>query len=141
MLQAYNYGQDYDVYWDNVGAGPIMNSITGKATFGFFAKYKKGANVPDGSTDIQFKAADLNFHSSAYDWLVVNQNDSNAQFKGSGTINGIDGYQFMLWAGDHDPDTFRMKIWQTSDGQVIYDNGVAQTIGGGGGIVVHTGKK
>jgi CSLREA domain-containing protein len=58
----------------------------GKATFGFVAKYKKGANVPDGSTEFQFKTGDLNFKSVSYEWLVVAGN--MAQFKGEGTING-----------------------------------------------------
>lgn len=115
---------------------------TGKATFGFVAKYKKGAQVPDGNTQFSFQAANLNFHSSSYDWLVVNQGGANAQFKGVGTITGMPGeYQFMLWAGDHDDgDTFRIKIWEKdNDSNVIYDNGAAQPIGGGN-IIVHTGK-
>jgi hypothetical protein len=116
-------------------------SPTGKATFGFVSKYKKGADVPSGNTEFQFKAADLNFHSSNYEWLVVNQGGTNAQFKGSGTINGSGDYKFMLWAGDNDPDTFRIKIWEEYDGSetVIYDNGFEQEIGGGS-IVVHTKK-
>jgi len=65
VLQAYNYGKDYDVYWDNVGAGPM--GPTGKATFGFVSKYKKGATVPTGNTEFVFKAADLNFHSTSHD--------------------------------------------------------------------------
>jgi hypothetical protein len=46
----------------------------------------------------------------------------------------------MLWAGDDDPDTFRIKIWyEDSDAveHVVYDNGFAQEIGGGS-IVIHT---
>jgi PKD repeat protein len=66
----------------------------GKATFGFVAKYKKGANVPDGNTEFQFKAGDLNFTSTSYEWLVVAGN--KAQFKGEGTINGQGSYQFMI---------------------------------------------
>jgi hypothetical protein len=46
-------------------------SLRGKANFGFVAKYKKGATVPDGNTQFQFKAGDLNFHSNSYEWLVV----------------------------------------------------------------------
>ena len=108
----------------------------GRATFGFVSKYKKGATVPDGNTEFQFKSGDLNFHSTSYDWLVVNQGGTNAQFKGSGTINGAGDYQFMLWAGDGAPDTFRIKIWDAITEVVIYDNGVNQPIGGGS-IVVH----
>ena len=114
-------------------------AIGGKANFGFVSKYKKGATAPTGNTEFQFKAAELNFHSSSYDWLVVNQNGTNAQFKGSGTINGEGDYRFMLWAGD-DPDTFRIRIWEEDEisgvETDVYDNGFNQGIGGGS-IVIH----
>ncbi len=109
--------------------------LTGKATFGFVSKYKKGADVPTGNTEFQFKAGDLNFHSAAYQWLVVNQSGTNAQFKGSGTINGSGDYGFMLWATDGSPDTFRIKIWDAATENLVYDN-QGQAIGGGS-IVVH----
>ena len=114
-------------------------SATGKATFGFVSKYKKGQTVPEGSTEFQFHTAGLNFHSNTYDWLIVNQSGANAQFKGSGTINGEEGYKFMIWAGDGKPDTFRIKIWKEIDGAEVtyYDNGVQQALGGGS-IVIHT---
>ena len=113
-------------------------SLTGKATFGFVSKYKKGASIPTGNTEFQFHAGGLNFHSSTYDWLVVNKGGTNAQYKGTGTINGAGLYKFMLWATDDSPDTFRIKIWEDG-GADIYDNGVDQAIGSGS-IKVHTGK-
>jgi hypothetical protein len=113
--------------------------LTGKANFGFVAKYKKGQPEPDGNTEFQFHAADLNFHSNSYEWLIVNQGGTNAQFIGVGTINGMGEYKFMLWAGD-EPDTFRIKIWEEiGDEIVVYDNG-GQAIDGGS-IVIHTKKK
>ena len=115
-------------------------ALEGKATFGFVSKYKKNAIAPDGQSEFQFKAGDLNFHSSSYEWLVVNQGGANAQFKGSGTINGDSVYKFMIWAGDDEQDTFRIRIWSESNGETtIYDNGAQQEIGGGG-IVIHTKK-
>jgi hypothetical protein len=126
---------------DDVCAG-----AEGKANFGFVSKYKKGASVPTGNTEFQFKAGNLNFRSNDYDWLVVNQGGTNAQFKGEGAINGAvapsgENYQFMIWATDGSPDTFRIKIWyEDSSGPVIvYDNGFDQSIGGGS-IVVHKPK-
>lgn len=121
------------------GAYQGDSSLIGKATFGFVAKYKKGANVPDGNTEFQFKAGDLNFHSTSYDWLVV-PGDNTAKFKGLGTINGVGEYKFQIWAQDLDPDTFRIKIWEEDEfgaETVIYDNGFDQEIGGGS-IVIHT---
>jgi hypothetical protein len=116
-------------------------SLAGKANFGFVSKYKKGATSPTGNTEFQFHAADLNFHSDNYDWLVVTGSDY-ARFKGTGTINGEGDYKFMLWAGDGEPDTFRIKIWLEDRGNevVVYDNGMDQVIGGGN-IIVHTKKK
>jgi parallel beta-helix repeat protein len=126
--------------WIDSPAGAYVPdpSLVGKASFGFVSQYKKGATVPTGNTEFVFQAGDLNFHSISYDWLVVNQNGSNAQFKGSGTINSAGNYKFMLWAGDGAPDTFRIKIWEENGGEVVvYDNGFNQSIGGGS-IVVHT---
>ncbi len=124
------------------GAYTADPSLTGKATFGFVAKYQKGANVPVGNTQFQFKAGDLNFHSASYDWLVVA--GSKAQFKGVGTINGAGEYGFMLTARDGNPDLFRIKIWDRATDMLVYDNqmGASDTDApttaiGGGSIVVH----
>ena len=125
-------------------------SLTGKASFGFISRYKKGANRPTGNTQFQFQTADLSFHSDSYEWLVVNRDSTRAQFKGDGTINGApspngDNYRFMLWATDGDglgeEDTFRIKIWYEDGGSdvAVYDNGFDQSIGGGS-ITVHAGK-
>ncbi len=119
------------------GAYKDDSSLTGKATFGLVSNYKKGASVPTGNTEFQFRAGDLNFRSTSYDWLVVTGSDS-ANFKGEGTINGEGSYRFKIWAGDGAPDTFRIQIWDEKG--IFYDNGSAQAIGGGS-IVVHTRKK
>lgn len=119
------------------GAYTADPGLSGKATFGFVSKYRKGATTPEGSTEFQFHAAGLNFKSSSYEWLVVA--GSKAQFKGAGTIDGQGGYFFMISADDGSPDTFRIKIW-TPDGsggeQIVYDNDSQQAIGGGS-IIVH----
>lgn len=118
---------------------------TGKATFGFVSKYQKGANVPTGNTEFQFKVADLNFKSTSYDWLVIA--GTKAQYKGTGTINGAGEYGFMLTAIDGLPDMFRIKIWDKAAGEVVYDNmlGVEDTADPntaiqGGSIVIHKAK-
>lgn len=125
----------------------VCGGAAGKANFGFVSRYKKGATIPTGNTQFQFSAGGLNFHSETYDWLVVNMNGTNAQYKGSGTVNGNLGpageaYKFMLWArdfGNTGADTFRMKIWYVDAGSeiVVYDNGFSQEIGGGN-IVIQT---
>jgi hypothetical protein len=126
------------------GAYTSDPSLTGKANFGFVCKYQKGADIPSGETQFQFKVADLNLHSTSYQWLVIA--GAKAQFKGSGTINGSGDYGFMLTATDGEidggggVDKFRIKIWDTQTGEVIYDNGIGdatQAIGGGS-IVIHS---
>jgi hypothetical protein len=139
--------------WINspVGAYSLDPTLTGKASFGFVAKYQKGANVPNGNTEFQFKAGDLNFKSTAYEWLVVA--GARAQFKGWGTINGQGNYAFMLTAidgqvnGGGGVDRFRIKIWDEASGTMVYDNqhGTDDTAGlvgdgtlvQGGSVVIH----
>jgi len=132
--------------WIDSPAGAYVPdaSLAGKATFGFVSKYKKGASVPEGDTEFQFDVAGFSFHSETYEWLVISKTRTTAQFKGSGTVNGLldptgNAYKFMIWAGDGAPDTFRIKIWWEDNGTevVVYDNGAAQAIGGGS-IVIHT---
>jgi hypothetical protein len=132
------------------GAYPADPTATGKATFGFEAKYKKGASVPSGQTQLSFQAARFDFSSTSYDWLVVA--NSKAQFKGTGTVGGKAGYGFMVKAVDGDVtgqggkgiDLLRVKIWNASTGAVVYDNQIGQaddatptTALGGGNIQVH----
>lgn len=100
--------------------------IVGQALFAFVSKYKPGAVVPDGNTTFKFKAAGLTFESTSYDWLVIS--GAKAQYKGTGAVNGLDGFRFILSAVDGDatpqasPDRFRIKIWNASTGSVLYDN-------------------
>lgn len=134
--------------WINSPAGAYAANpgLTGKATFGFVSKYQHGANVPSGDTQFQFHVANLNFKSTAYEWLVIA--GARAQYKGSGTINGAGSYQFLLTAidgqmpGGQGVDRFRIKIW--SAGGMVYDNQMGAddnsdptTALGGGSIVIH----
>lgn len=130
------------------GAYTTNLSLTGKANFGFVSKYEQGANIPSGQTEFQFKVASFNFHSTSYDWLVIA--GAHAKFKGSGAINGTGDYAFLLTASDGQinggggVDSFRIKIWDKSTGQVVYDNqsGASDDANatmnlGGGSIVIH----
>ncbi|TQM57293.1 vWA domain-containing protein [Humibacillus xanthopallidus] len=126
------------------GAYPADPGASGRANFGFVSKYQKGATVPTGSTEFQFQAGNLNFHSSDYQWLVVA--GTKAQYKGTGSVNGVSGYSFMLTATDGSPDRLRMKIWKTSDSTIVYDNQIGSgdttnptTALSGGQIVIHKG--
>jgi hypothetical protein len=108
---------------------PCTALTVGKANFGFVSKYKKGQSTPDGNTEFQFNAGDINFHSENYEWLVVA--GAKAQFKGTGTINGSGNYGFMITAidgqisGGGGVDKFRIKIWDKNNSDmVVYDNQV-----------------
>jgi PKD repeat protein len=133
------------------GAFPANPSLTGKATFGFVAKYKKGTAIPTGTTTFTLHVAGLTFHSTEYDWLVVA--GARAQFKGVGRINGTGDYGFLVTAidgalnGGGDVDKFRIKIWDILTGIIIYDNqlgveddGPLATAIEGGNIVIHGNK-
>jgi PKD repeat protein len=120
------------------GAYTVAPGLSGKATFGFVSKYHKGTTEPSGSTEFHFHAAGLNFQSTEYDWLVVS--GTKVQFKGSGTINGVGGFTFLVTAVDatgkpKGGDTFRIKIWNSATGVVIYDNNTSPL--GGGSIEIH----
>lgn len=129
------------------GAYAADPSLAGRATFGFVSRYQQGASAPSGETRFQFRIADLSFSSTAYDWLVVS--GPKAQYKGSGTINGAGEYGFLLTANDGEVsggggvDRFRIKIWDATTGEVVYDNQIgddddanATTALGGGRITV-----
>jgi hypothetical protein len=111
--------------WSPLGAYVADPTLVGKANFGFVSKYQKGAKTPTGQTEFQFQAGNLNFHGDVYQWLVVS--GAKAQYKGTGSLNGVDGYGFLLTATDGQlnggggVDKFRIKI-TTSGGVVVYDN-------------------
>ena len=111
------------------GAYTPNPELAGKASFGFVSKYQPGAHVPNGNTQFLFQAADMKLKSTAYQWLVVA--GSRAQFTGDGSMNGIDGFGFLLTAIDGQKtgaggvdgvDRFRIKIWDKNTSQIVYDN-------------------
>lgn len=135
------------------GACAADPNLSGRASFGFNAKYRKGQSVPDGQTQVQFQAGDFKFHSISYHWLVVS--GAKAQYKGVGQVNGAGDYGFLLTArdgqlpGGGDVDKFRITIWERASGAVVYDNrpGISSDLDAadpqaldGGSIVIHKGR-
>ena len=121
-------------------------SATGRANFGFVSKYKPGQSVPSGNTEFQFKAGNMNFKSSAYEWMVIS--GQKARYRGTGTVNGGGSFSFELtaWDGDRgDPDRIRMQVWDGNRGNALfYDNEAGNGPGadpttalGGGSIQIH----
>ncbi|WP_242918752.1 MBG domain-containing protein [Pontibacter liquoris] len=137
--------------WINSPAGAYVAepSATGKANFGFVAKYKKGSTAVEGETEFQFQAGNLNFKSTSYETATLVISGAKASYRGVGTINGTGTYKFTLSAidgqlnGGGGTDKIRMKIVD-SNGNTVYDNqsGAADnadavTALGGGSIVIH----
>jgi hypothetical protein len=135
------------------GAYVPAPGLTGKATFGFVSKYEKGKTLPQGNTEFQFHAGNMNFKSTSYEWLVVA--GTRAQYKGEGAIENVAGtFGFLLTAVDGgntsagvNPDKFRIKIWNKATNQVVYDNQIGEvedsdsaTGLSGGSIVIHSKK-
>lgn len=132
----------YVVVYDPTGGfatgGGVMESpagayqpdptLSGPATFSFVSKYAKGATVPTGNTSFKFKAADFRFDATQYQWLVVS--GTKATYKGTGTVNGVPGFGFLLATVDGDSgskagvDRLRLKVWDLDSGDVVYDNQV-----------------
>ena len=123
------------------GSYPSDPTLTGKATFGFVSKYKKGQSYPTGNTEFQFHVAGMNFHSHTYEWLVIA--GPLAKYKGTGTINGEGNYGFLITARDGQItggggiDTFRIKIWDENNPDLIVFDNIDDTALNGGQITIH----
>lgn len=126
--------------YSHAGAYVPDPTLKGKATFEFDHKYKKGATIPVDNVRFQFKIASMDFKAVRmdfkaihYDWFIVS--GPLAKYKGTGTINGVGKYGFLLSATDgdfnkdstnifriKDTDKFRIHIWDTTTNAIVYDN-------------------
>jgi endonuclease G len=108
---------------------PAKVKVDGKGTipngsFDFSVKTDKGAIAPKGHTT--FTSGGHTFTAVSYEWMVVA--GPRAQYAGSGTIDGSGSYRFILTAIDGDAtggggmDRYRIRIWDPSTGQTVYDN-------------------
>ncbi|MEM7335609.1 MAG: PKD domain-containing protein [Chloroflexota bacterium] len=138
------------------GAGRIHSSAgalvgdplwSGEAKFGMISKYRSSKSTPDGVTQFQISAQGFNFVSTSYEWLVIDQANSTAIFKGWGEINGGGNYVFTVWATDGgyggSNDGFRIQISEYHSGGntvVVYDNG-SESTPTTGNITIHTGRR
>lgn len=129
---------------------PTFNGA-GRVTFGFVSNQAKSGAVPKGESEFNFRAGGMRFKSTAYESLQVA--GSHAQYSGTGTVNGVGGYSFLITLSDGQApggggmDKIRLNIWN-ADG-VMYDNQrnasgspmpddlERGTPLGGGSIVVH----
>jgi hypothetical protein len=120
-LAMYQYVVIYDPKSGFATGFGWIKSSNKRAQFGFVAYYlPKDASTPRGSVVFQDPSAKLNFVGTKFEWLIVN--GSKAQIKGTGFVNRTGGYSFIISVIDGRPDKFRIKIWDKTTGEVIYDN-------------------
>jgi sugar lactone lactonase YvrE len=135
VSEQFKYVRVYDLYgWYVKGVGWMYSprgnyipdsKLRGGLFFGFSAKFWKWDSKPEGHAFFYIKAAGLKFHSTNYEWLVVE--GERAQLKGTGKINGKGFYGFMLTAIDSNfnrrwgRDKLRIKIWNLNTNEIIYD--------------------
>jgi hypothetical protein len=68
----------------------------------------------------------LEFRTLGYDSRTVA--GAKTQFKGSGTVNNLPGYRYILTvidgqaAGGDGIDRFRLKVWNEKTGETVFDN-------------------
>ena len=97
------------------GSVAMQPGAAGEASFGFVSQYVKSKSAPQGNSEFEFEVGNFHFKSTAYEWLVVA--DERGQYRGSGRVNGLPGYRFMVtgidgdYAGGVGPDQFRLRVW------------------------------
>jgi hypothetical protein len=102
---------------------PLDTDYTGDAKIGFNVRYQNVTDtVPTGQSDFRFKAADLDFNATGFSWLVVENSHTIAYFRGTGEVNHVAGYDFLVSIIDGAPvDAVRIQISNHATGQVLYD--------------------
>lgn len=123
------------------GGGWIANQDN-KINFGLNARYPKNSSIPDGQMEIGNPDSDWKFKSSSYQWFAIFDNLS--MLRGTGTLNGLDGYGFVFSGLDSNTDKIRIKIWELETGSVVFDSqpgssnyALPTTPLGGGSVVIH----
>lgn len=143
---SYQYVVVVDRNGGVVTGGGQVDLPEGPAQFDFVVNYK-GQSVPTGNGKLQLTSGKFDFRSSRYDWLVVTE--GKAVFAGSGTLNGVGDYGYMVslidaGSGKKGADALRIKIWDKATGAVVYDTqpGAAEMadptlLFSGGNITIH----
>lgn len=139
---------------------PCVGDGSGRANYGFNAKYLQGSITPQGHTNFVHRGAGLHFGSTSYETLSlkVDVSTGEAEWRGEGKLNQEKNptHCFQTWVDDNgepgSSDEFRIKIWKKTGGDcsnesnVVYDNNPAGapdpgtntgTTIGGGNIQLH----
>jgi uncharacterized repeat protein (TIGR03803 family) len=135
--------------WFQSRPGDFNNDprAAGKLHFMFSSAYEAGKSIPSGKTDFHLQGSNLKFKGTAQQWLIVT--GYRAVFTGTGELNGMPGYGFLLSVIDGEKingsvkDKIRIKVWRLSGGTVFdnqpnhSDDAEAITPIGGGSIVIN----
>ena len=114
----------YDPAGGYVAGGGWLSAASGKTTFGLSSKYHSNARNPKGEVQLTFGAG-RQFDANTLDYLTIS--GPRAQVSGFGKLDGSAGYNFLVSMidgqaeGGGGVDRIRIKIWQKTTGQVIYD--------------------
>ncbi|MEU1233791.1 FG-GAP-like repeat-containing protein [Micromonospora aurantiaca] len=116
------------------GAGAIVSpagalsadvAATGPGEFAFVAGLVKGSPTPFGATTFRLPGREFTFAGTTHERLTVA--GSVGRYQGEGTVNGRPGYAYQLTVADapdgRDVDRFRIRIWESDGGRVVYDSG------------------
>jgi endonuclease G, mitochondrial len=139
---VFNYVIVVNANGGSVTGGGYLGSGNNKSNFNVNAKYLPSGTV---SGNVQFSANGFSFDATTMQWLVVS--GSNAQIRGTGTVNGASGFAYLVTVADGSPDKFRIRVWNAATNATVYDNvtGASDDLDaanpqaiGGGNITVHT---
>ena len=118
-------------------------SLSGTGSFQISSNYMISTAAPNGSTSVQIQTPSLRFSSTSYAWLIVS--GSNAMIQGAGTLNGSTGYSSLVSVNDGQAsggggvDRFRIKIWNTGTGAVVFDNQLGDANGADPTVAIQSG--
>ncbi len=76
------------------------------------------AGSPAGRTWIHFAGGDLDFRSTSHSAPLILGN--TATYQGTGTINGVGSYRFLVTAIDG-PDRLAVRIWNARTGRTVFN--------------------
>jgi hypothetical protein len=106
-------------FGSSAGSCSLSAKCSGASTgsFSLSASYAKGATKP--TLSFSFSVNGLVFGATGADWLIAAS--GTAEIRGTGTVNGVSGYKFLVDALDASRDAMTITI-QDSKGNVVYTN-------------------
>lgn len=108
---------------DDDGDDDHEAELGGLARLGMNVEYANpGDTVPSGTAHFRFRAAHLVFRATGFQWLVINPGLTEAWFRGTGTVNGVAGYDFLVACANDGTDRVRIQVTNHTTGEVVYDS-------------------